>query len=75
MPIYGQKQYANLDAPLDPHGLCGEVGVAASTIPVASHRLGVKGNYHTEVFSNTLKVFIVTIESNEDSYSPGGGSG
>merc|ERR1719340_301939 len=37
-----------LDAALDPHGLCGEVGVAASAVPIACHRLGVKRDNHSE---------------------------
>merc|ERR550519_2928774 len=44
-----------LDASLDPHGLCGEVGVAAGTVPVASHWLGVERDHHAEVFSDTLE--------------------
>ena len=44
-----------LDAALDPHGLCGEVGVAAGAVPVASHRLGVERDHHAEIFSDTLK--------------------
>merc|ERR1712165_512098 len=44
-----------LDASLDPHGFGGEVCVGASSVPVAGHRLGVKGYDDAEVFSDTLE--------------------
>ena len=51
-----------LDAALDPHGLCGEVCVTASTVPVTGHGLGVERNHHTKIFSNTLKVKMYLVE-------------
>merc|ERR1719174_3024163 len=44
-----------LDASLDPHGFGGEVCVGASSVPVAGHRLGVKGYDDAKVFSDTLE--------------------
>merc|ERR1719278_2028825 len=44
-----------LDAPLDPHGLCGEVGVSSSSVPVTSHRLGVERHHNTEVLCHPLE--------------------
>merc|ERR1712156_769617 len=44
-----------LDAPLDPHGLCGEVGVSSSSVPVTSHRLWVKRHHDTEVLRHPLE--------------------
>merc|ERR1712209_182148 len=44
-----------LDAPLDPHGLCGEVGVSSRSIPVTGHRLRVKRHHDTEVLRHPLE--------------------
>merc|ERR1719500_774692 len=43
------------DAASNPHRLSGEVCVSSSTIPVAHHRLGIKSNNHTKVFSYPLQ--------------------
>merc|ERR1711963_1222100 len=47
--------FGHLDAPLDPHGLCGEVGVSSSSIPVTGHWLGVERHHDTEVLRHPLE--------------------
>ena len=49
------SSFRHLDAPLDPHGLCGEVGVSSSSIPVSGHWLGIKGHHHSEVLGHSAE--------------------
>ena len=49
------SSFGHLDAPLDPHGLCGEVGVSSSSVPVTSHRLGVERHHDTKVLRHPLR--------------------
>ena len=53
------SSFGHLDAPLDPHGLCGEVGVGSSSVPVTSHWLGVKRHHDTEVLRHPLRNTLV----------------
>ena len=50
-----QLSFGHLDAPLDPHGLCGEVGVSSSSIPVTGHRLRVERHHDAEVLRHPLR--------------------
>lgn len=45
--------FDGLDAVGFTHGLCGEVGVASGTIPVALEGLGVEGDLDAPLFGNT----------------------
>ena len=49
------SSFGHLDAPLDPHGLCGEVGVSSRSVPVTGHRLGVERHHDTEVLRHPLR--------------------
>merc|ERR1719341_1973433 len=56
--ILAQLLNSSLDvhhAALFSHSLSREVTMSPRTIPVSNHGLGIKGDYHTKVFSNSFK--------------------